>query len=133
VDEPQHDQDLPGKGHEPEAQVPSSGAGDARPGFLVLDIADRNPFRTDWDSLDVSDVEAFLTGTTEDEPLHWEAKGGHIGPDHIRRAATAFANREGGYLIVGAERDSGTKAWTLPGVAFPGTEPRTWMSSVIRQ
>lgn len=109
----------------------SSAAGGAS-GHLVADVADRDPFGSAWADLDVSHVENFLARTTEDEPLHWEAKAGEVTPDHVRRAVTAFANREGGYLILGANRDSGTRTWTLPGVQFPGTEPRTWLSNIIR-
>jgi len=99
---------------------------------LVADIADRNPFGGDWSSLDLARVEQFLTATREDEPLHWEAKSGKVTPDHVRHAVTAFANREGGYLIIGAERNPGKGTWSLPGVELPGTEPLTWGSNIIR-
>jgi len=99
---------------------------------LVPDISDRGPFGAEWADLGVEHVETFLTSTQDDEPLHWEAKGVSLEPDAVRRTVTAFANREGGYLIIGAERDTKNGAWTLPGILFPGTEPRTWLSNVIR-
>lgn len=99
---------------------------------LVADVADRNPFGEEWAGLDVVHVERFLVATTDDEPLHWEAKSGKVTPDHVRHAVTAFANREGGYLIIGAERDPGRGTWSLPGVELPGTEPLTWGSNVVR-
>jgi len=99
---------------------------------LVSDIRHHNPFEQDWVDLEVSAVEQFLSATNDDEPLHWEAKSGKVTPDHVRHAVTAFANRDGGYLIIGAERDSATGTWGLPGVELPGTEPRTWLSNIIR-
>lgn len=112
--------------------IQSESAATAQVSSLVADIADRSPFDVEWSDLDVAHVEAFLAGTQEDEPLHWEAKGGEVTPDHVRRAVAAFANREGGYVIIGAERDRETGSWRLPGVEFRGTEPRTWLSHIIR-
>ena len=124
---------------EPLDGPPASPAGGAGPrvrapqvGQLVPDIGDRDPFGAAWADLEAHHVEAFLASTHDDEPLHWEAKGVSIEPDAVRRAVTAFANREGGYLIIGAERDTAIGTWALPGVSFPGTEPRTWLSNVIR-
>jgi hypothetical protein len=101
-------------------------------GHLVPDIRDRNPFAADWAELEVTTVEEFLASTGDDEPLHWEAKSVSVTPDHVRHAVTAFANRDGGYLIIGARRDSASGRWCLPGVEFPGSEPRTWLSNIIR-
>lgn len=98
----------------------------------MADVADHSPFAVGWTDLDVSHVELFLASTNDDEPLHWEAKADEVTPDHVRRAVTAFANRDGGYLIVGAGRDPETRTWTLPGVQLPGAEPRTWLSNIIR-
>jgi hypothetical protein len=101
-------------------------------GHLVADVRDHIPFAATWSELDIADVERFLLDTTEDEPLHWEAKGDAVTADHVRRAVTAFSNREGGYLIIGARRDPGSRTWALPGVKLPEVEPRTWLSKIIR-
>ena len=37
----------------------------------------------------------------------------------------------GGYLVLGAAQDKGTRTWTLPGVRF-STEPLVWIDQVIR-
>lgn len=115
-----------------EASQPTPTPAGPPSGYLVADVADHNPFGERWTDLDVTHVESFLAGTIEDEPLHWEAKAVTVTPDHVRRAVTAFANREGGYLILGAARDEAARTWQLPGLEFPGTEPRTWLSGVIR-
>ena len=39
--------------------------------------------------------------------------------------------KEGGSLILGAERDRG--GWQLPGYSFPGGEAGTWLSNAIRE
>ncbi len=50
-------------------------------------------------------------------------------PDSIRKAVCGFANAQGGYLILGGERQNG--AWQLLGVQFSHPEPATWLSSFI--
>lgn len=92
----------------------------------------QNPFGVDWRQLGWEDVERFLAGWFDDEPLHWEAKSGEVTTKHVAVAATGFANSEGGYLIVGVERNS-DGSWRLEGVEVPGREePRVWLSKAIR-
>ena len=86
-------------------------------------------FGTPWNDVDVATVESFLA-EAGDEGLFWEAKG-HSQPhrDAVRKAVCGLANAEGGFFIIGAQRDE-KGAWQLPGVPFT-TEPGTWLSSVI--
>jgi hypothetical protein len=86
-------------------------------------------FSASWESLQPSDVEAFLADATE-EGLLWEAKGREQ-PNRgsVRKAACGFANSRGGFLILGAEQ--GNAGWTLPGLQFEVEEPGTWLSSVL--
>lgn len=93
---------------------------------------DRNPFDRPWYEIEAVDVENFLTATTDDEPLHWEAKGTQVRPEQVATATAGFANREGGYLIIGASRDLASGSWQLDGVEFTHSEPGTWISSAIR-
>lgn len=88
-------------------------------------------FDVPWEDLDADAVELFLA-QAGDESLAWEAKGGgdRLRPDTVRKSACGFVNAIGGYLIVGAERDEQGQ-WTLPGVAFRGEEPATWLSTTI--
>src|SRR2546430_2286261 len=87
-------------------------------------------FGTPWEKVTGAEIEAFLAGAG-DEGLLWEAKG-HSEPhrDAVRKAICGFANAEGGFFIVGAQRTTeGT--WQLPGVTFRSPEPATWLASVI--
>lgn len=85
-------------------------------------------FGTGWEELSLEDVARFLADARE-EGLSWEAKS-EVRPESVRKAVCGFANAQGGFLIVGAERDAGG-GWTLPGAAFSHPEPGTWIASVI--
>jgi Schlafen, AlbA_2 len=92
----------------------------------------RSIFRVEWPELALEDVKDFFAGLTDEgESLTWEAKGGVEKPrsTSVRKAACAFANADGGFLILGADYVDG--AWDMPGVAFPSPEPRTWISQVL--
>lgn len=99
---------------------------------LVADVNDRNPFPRSWDEVSADDVHAFLSTTTDDEPLHWEAKSTQLRPEQVAKAVAGLANREGGYLILGASRDTASGTWRLDGVDFTHAEPATWLSGAIR-
>jgi hypothetical protein len=93
-------------------------------------------FRVPWEDLGLDDVRAFLADAG-DEGIRWEAKAADprrpdakIDPDLVRAAMCGLANSMGGYVIVGAIRDDETKKWSLPGVVFPGGEPKTWVDDV---
>jgi hypothetical protein len=87
-------------------------------------------FGSSWSELALADVEAFLE-QADDEPLLWEAKGTSLDKNEVRRQVCAFANsHEGGYVILGADRDRTTGNWQLDGVAFPD-EPAVWISQVV--
>lgn len=88
------------------------------------------PFDSDLAALTLEELQAFLDAELE-EGLTWEAKGPReIRPPQVRKAISGFANAIGGSLVIGAERQG--DAWRLPGIAFPGVEAKTWLSSVIR-
>jgi hypothetical protein len=93
-------------------------------------------FRVPWGRVGLDDVHAFLA-SAGDEGIRWEAKAGDprrpdakIEADLVRAAMCGLANSIGGYVIVGAIRDDETKEWSLPGVVFPGGEPKTWLDDV---
>ena len=92
-------------------------------------------FETPWNDLDPDAVREFLT-TAGDEGVTWEAKAddrrGHLRPDSLRKAACGFANRDGGYILVGARRDAETGEWSLPGITRPDAEPNLWIGRVLR-
>ena len=98
-------------------------------GTLVADVNDRNPFDVPWDALDHDALVRFLEGAG-DENLYWEAKGSNMQPEHVARTCAAFANAEGGYLIIGAAREAdGT--WLIDGVELKD-EATVWVSKTIR-
>lgn len=90
------------------------------------------PFGDVWDALNAHHVKRFFR-TTEEEGLTWEAKAGPISPQsHVVRTAAGFANSKlGGYLVLGANWDKATQAWSFPGFTFKGREVSTWVSSII--
>jgi Putative DNA-binding domain len=86
--------------------------------------------RVQWESLTLDDVEAFLA-EAGDEGLTWEAKGTERPhPRSVLKQVCAFANAQGGYLLVGVRREDG--AWVADGVDFRGEEPTTWLGRIIR-
>lgn len=64
-----------------------------------------SPFGRDWDSLRLSDVRSFFAGRPSERAI-WEAKR-HAEKARlakfVREESCGFANRRGGYLILGAE------------------------------
>lgn len=88
-------------------------------------------FGVSWEDLGPEHIDAFLADSTE-EPITWEAKGREQPRrDTVRKHACGFANRIGGFLIVGAEQDA-EGSWSAPGVAFDVDEPALWLEEVIR-
>jgi hypothetical protein len=86
-------------------------------------------FEVEWDNLELAHVAVFLSDAGE-EGLTWEAKGGQTpNAGSVTKAVCGFANSRGGYLILGAERE--TEGWTTTGIEFPGGEASTWLASVI--
>lgn len=66
-----------------------------------------------------------------DEDDRWEAKGGEVRPEHVQRAAAGLANRDGGSVVLGAERTG--DGWALTGLQAPrDDEPGTWLARVLR-
>lgn len=79
--------------------------------------------------LKLEHIERFLA-TADTEPLLWEAKGTERPrPDSIRKHVCGFANRLGGYLIIGAKQTG--DQWKVNGVDFGGDEPNRWISDCI--
>jgi hypothetical protein len=80
-------------------------------------------------------VREFLRAAGE-EGVTWEAKAddkrGRLHRDSLRKAACGFANRDGGYVIVGAKRDADMGEWSLPGITKPDEEPELWIGRVLR-
>lgn len=92
----------------------------------------RSLFSVPWQRLGTSHVQRFLA-EAGDEPFTWEAKGGKVRPQHVRRVASAFGNsRYGGYFILGADRPKRGGPWQLTGADIPHAEPLLWLDSVIR-
>jgi hypothetical protein len=88
------------------------------------------PFGVPWERLELDDVRRFL-GEGPDESLTWEAKGGDIRPEHVRRAVCAFANSElGGFLVLGVSREGPERAWRIGGW-IPRDEPALWIGNSL--
>lgn len=52
-------------------------------------------------------------------------------PEHVQRAAAGLANRDGGFVALGADRAA--DGWVLTGLQPPREdEPGTWLSRVLR-
>ena len=105
---------------------------DVRPSTVVVDARDLavELFKKPWRQVGVDDVQQFLDAAQHHEPLHWEAKGTKLPhPDSLRKTIAGLANREGGFFILGAERDTG--AWLVNGIPFDDREPGTWLSQLL--
>lgn len=90
----------------------------------------RTPFGAEWDGLTVEHVLAFL-GEPRNEGLRWEAKGGHIRPEHVREGVCGFANSHfGGFLVLGATQDKKTKQWTIDHWE-PRDEVELWVQNCV--
>lgn len=92
-----------------------------------------SPFGRDWDALRLRDVRSFFAGCPSERAI-WEAKR-HTEKARlagfVREASCAFANRRGGYLVLGAE-DESDGTWRLSGVDIPGVrELHDWVSSLL--
>jgi predicted HTH transcriptional regulator len=88
-----------------------------------------------WEQLRLADVRAFLRGKPAERTI-WEAKR-HASKAElstfVRKESCAFANRRGGYLLLGAEDEKGS-GWTLRGVVVPGVkELHDWIASLLRE
>lgn len=93
------------------------------------------PFGASWDALTLARLRAFLA-TRPPERAVWEAKSqgtkGQLA-EFVRKEVCGFANRQGGYLLVGAHEfhDGG---WTLSGVRLPRVrELHDWIASLLRE
>jgi len=82
------------------------------------------------EAVDVDDLRRALHGAgVEDD--RWGAKGGELRPEHVQRAVAGLANRDGGFVVLGAERTAGR--WALTGLSpTRDDEPGTWLSRVLR-
>ncbi len=71
------------------------------------------------------DVLVTTLDAAGDEDSMWEAKGRDVrDARHLQRAVARLANRDGGIVVLGIERDSGR--WVACGVAGR-PEPGTWI------
>jgi hypothetical protein len=86
-----------------------------------------------WDQLRLKDVRAFLRGNPAERTI-WEAKQNASKGElagFVRKESCAFANRRGGYLLLGAVDEE--DGWTLRGVGVPGvTELHDWIASLLQ-
>jgi schlafen family protein len=88
------------------------------------------PFVADWDNLDLEQLQTFFA-EADDEGWTWEAKGTVAKAEHVRVAASAFGNSvEGGFLVIGARRETQGGPWILDGVEL-NTEPKLWVTTAL--
>jgi hypothetical protein len=94
-----------------------------------------SPFGVSWESLTLAHVRAFLAKGPP-ERAAWEAKSqgtkGQLA-GFVRKEVCGFANRHGGYLLLGAQerRDDG---WELPGLRLARVrELHDWIASLLRE
>jgi Schlafen, AlbA_2 len=93
------------------------------------------PFGPAWEDLRLADVRSFLKSDPP-ERASWEAKQhttkGELA-NFVRKECCAFANRNGGYLLLGAEDQKGA-GWVLSGIDVSGVkEIHDWIASLLRQ
>lgn len=82
-------------------------------------------------SITVEDLERFLANGDE-EPILWEVKGTERpNPRSVRKHVSGFANRFGGFYIVGVSGSAKDGGWVVDGVDFQDKEPGRWLSDVI--
>lgn len=87
-----------------------------------------------WERLRLADVRSFLRSDPAERTI-WEAKRhatkGELST-FVRKECCAFANRRGGYLLLGAEYRKGS-GWALRGVDVPKVkELHDWIASLLR-
>ena len=92
-----------------------------------------SPFGRDWDALRLRDVRSFFARRPSERGV-WEAKR-HAEKARlakfVREESCGFANRRGGYLVLGAE-EGPDATWHLSGVEVPGVrELHDWVSSLM--
>ena len=95
--------------------------------------APASPFGRDWDALRLRDVRRFFAGRPSERAI-WEAKR-HAEKARlakfVREESCGFANRRGGYLVLGAE-EGPDATWHLSGVEVPRVrELHDWVSSLM--
>ena len=77
-----------------------------------------------------ADVLRRVLADVGDEDTRWETKGGVAHASAVVKAVAGLANRDGGVLVLGAERgDDGL--WRLVGVAPVRDEPALWLDKVL--
>lgn len=85
---------------------------------------------TPLEAISIDGLRQALRGAGEEDD-RWEAKGGEVRPEHVQRAAAGLANRDGGFVVLGADRAA--DGWVLTGLQPPrDDEPGTWLSRVLR-
>jgi hypothetical protein len=93
------------------------------------------PFGPSWEKLKLRDVRAFLRSRPTERAI-WEAKQQDTKAKlarFVREECCGFANRRGGYLLLGAEDKKGA-GWDLRGVELPGVkEIHDWVASLLRE
>lgn len=92
-----------------------------------------SPFGRDWDAVRLRDLRSFFAGQPSERAI-WEAKR-HAEKARlakfVREESCGFANRRGGYLVLGAE-EGPDATWHLSGVEVPGfREVHDWVSSLM--
>lgn len=90
------------------------------------------PFGTDWESLRLTDLRAFLRSKPQEAAL-WEAKRNDTKAklaSFVRKECCGFANRRGGYLVLGAEEREGGE-WKLTGIDLTVKEIHDWVASLL--
>ena len=114
----------------------AAGSSEDSPPTLVDDATDLalDLFGTRWRHITVKAVETFLNRTTDHEPLTWESKGTALPKqrDDVAKWVAGFANRDGGYLILGFDHNDALGLWEQAPIEFPDAEPATWLSRIIR-
>lgn len=101
-------------------------SGKTRPTMAARSIAELLP--RPFDELELEDVAEILRRVGEDrESLYFERKRS-VTPSSLAKTCAAFANTNGGLLVVGVEDGSDE----LVGVESVGSEPQVWVKDVLR-
>lgn len=91
------------------------------------------PFGASWEDLKLRDLRAFFRGRPTERSI-WEAKQQDSKAkiaQFVRKEVCAFANRRGGYLVLGAEEHE--RDWKLAGIEIRGVaELHDWIASLLR-
>lgn len=91
------------------------------------------PFGAAWEDLRLTDMRSFLRSKPQEAAL-WEAKRNDTKAQlarFVRKECCGFANRRGGYLLLGAEEHEGGE-WKLTGIDLAVREIHDWVASLLR-